>query len=183
LMVGSEAFVEPAYPPNTISGGTVVAKLHSVSGSATHVDIVSGEEPFASSSKAALQNWSLHSEKDALVVVYFRQPNLYYMGDAGQEIRCSGEDATLPCPNYVVGPAYPAHASGQGSVVLRLEIGDDGSVFDVRTLKAMGVFTEISVEAVRKWRFSPAEDARGMKKASRAYAVFVFRFPLIQQKK
>ena len=57
----------------------------------------------------------------------------------------------------------------------------DGSILDVRTIQAMGVLTDVSVAAVRKWKFTPAEDARGVKEASHAYAVFVYRFPVIEQ--
>ena len=149
------------------------------------IKILSGEEPFVSSSKAALQSWNLHPEKDGgdLVVVHFRQPNLYYMGDAEEEIRCTGADPSMPCPKYVVGPAYPAQAVGQGSVILKVEVAADGSILDVRTIQAMGALTDVSVAAVRKWKFTPAEDARGLKKASHAYAVFVYRFPVIAKEK
>ena len=84
LMLGSDTVVGPLYPPNAVSGGTVVAELVSGAGGVSDIKILSGEEPFVSSSRAALQSWNLHPEKDGgdLVVVHFRQPNLYYMGDA-----------------------------------------------------------------------------------------------------
>ena len=89
----------------------------------------------------------------------------------------------MPCPKYVVGPAYPAQAVGQGSVILKVEVAADGSILDVRTIQAMGSLTDVSVAAVRKWKFTPAEDARGVKAASHAYAVFVYRFPVIAKEK
>jgi hypothetical protein len=185
LMFGSDTYGEFAYPPNAVSGGTVVAELHSVSGSGSDAKIISGSEPFVSSTKATLQNWNLHPEKDGadLVVVHFRQPNLFYVGDSGEEIRCAKADRSLPCPRYVVGPAYPTQSLSQGSVVLKVEIGENGAVMGVRTLKAMGVLTDVSVEAVRKWKFIPAEDSSGAKKPSQAYAVFVYRFPVTQEKR
>ena len=184
LMLGSDTVKGPLYPPNAVSGGTVVAELAFVAG-VSDIKILSGEEPFVSSSKAALQSWNLHPEKDGgdLVVVHFRQPNLYYMGDAKEEIRCTGADPSMPCPKYVVGPAYPAQAVGQGSVILKVEVAADGSILDVRTIQAMGALTDVSVAAVRKWKFTPAEDARGVKEASHAYAVFVYRFPVISKEK
>ncbi len=184
IVLGSDTFTEPSYPPHAVAGGTVVAHLRAVPGGAAQVDIVSGEEPFVSSCKAALQNWNLPSEKHGanLVVVHFRPPNIYYMGYEGERVRCSDADKSLPCPVYVVGPAYPAQSSAQGMVILRLEIGDDGQIQSVRTIKGMGVFTEASADAVRKWRFTPSIDERGVKKASSAYAVFVYRFPVIQLK-
>ena len=185
LILVSDAVVGPKFPPNAVSGGTVVAAVVSGTGGVSEIKILSGEEPFVSSSRAALQRWNLHPEKDGgdIVVVHFRQPNLYYIGDAQEEIRCAGTNPFMPCPKYVVAPAYPPRAMGQGSVILKVEVAADGSILDVRTLQAMGVLTDVSVAAVRKWKFTPAEDARGVKEASHAYAVFVYRFPVIGKKK
>ena len=181
FMLGSDTVMGPLYPPNTVSGGTVVAELASGANGVSDIKIISGEDPFVSSSKAALQSWNLHPEKDGgeLVVVHFRQPNLYYMGNAEEEIRCAGADPSLPCPKNIVGPAYPAQAVGQGSVILKVAVAADGSVLDVRTIQAMGGLTDVSVAAVSKWKFTPAEDARGVKRASHAYVVFVYRFPVL----
>jgi TonB family protein len=185
VMLGSDVLAEPAYPPNTISGGTVVAELRPISGGAAQVRILSGEEPFVSSSKTALQKWNLPSEKGGpnLVVVHFRQANLYYVGSAEEEINCAGVAQSLPCPRKIVRPSYPAQSLGQGSVVLQVDVGEDGGILNIRTLKGIGALAEISVEAVRQWKFSPAEDVRGLKTASRAYAVFVYRTPVIEQRK
>jgi TonB family protein len=185
LILGADTVVGPKFPPNAVSGGTVVAAVLSGAVGVSDIKILSGEEPFVSASRAALQRWNLHPEKDGadLVVVHFRQPNLHYIGDAGEEIRCVGANPSMPCPKYVVAPAYPPQAVGQGSVILKVEVAADGSVLDVRTLQAMGVLTDVSVAAVRKWKFTPAEDERGIREASHAYAVFVFRFPVIGKKK
>jgi hypothetical protein len=185
MVLGSDTVVGPRFPPNAVSGGTVVAELVSGAGGVSDIKILSGKEPFVSSSRAALQEWNLHPEKNGgdLVVVHFRQPNIYYVGDAKEEIRCVGADPLMPCPKYVVGPAYPPQAVGQGSVILKVEVAADGSILDVRTIQAMGVLTEVSVAAVRKWKFTPAENARGVKEASHAYAVFVYRSPVLGKKK
>ena len=36
-------------------------------------------------------------------------------------------------------------------MVLKVEVAADGSILDVRTIQAMGVLTDVSVAAVRKW--------------------------------
>jgi hypothetical protein len=179
FVFSSDGITEPVYPPMSISGGTVIAELRSVSGGATEVRVLSGEEPFVSSSKAALQNWSLNSEKEGvdLVVVYFRQPTLYIVGNNSEEMTCTGADRSVPCPKHIVGPAYPALSVEKGSVVLRVEVGADGRISEIRTLKGMGVYTDVSTQAVREWTFAPAEDAEGVKKASHIYAVFVYLIP------
>ena len=72
---------------------------------------------------------------------------------------------------------------GQGSAVLRVRISAEGRVDKVETLKSAGILTDVSIEAVRKWEFSPAVDDRGVPETSYAYAVLVYRLPVIEPKK
>jgi protein TonB len=57
-------------------------------------------------------------------------------------------------------PLYPELARRtrmQGTVILEAVINRDGLVEDIRVLKPLGYgLTESAIEAVRKWRFSPA---------------------------
>lgn len=58
-------------------------------------------------------------------------------------------------------PEYPAAAFDQGlsgKVELRVEVGADGKVADVRVLSATlpGVFDDAAVTAARAWTFKPA---------------------------
>jgi TonB family protein len=181
----TSTFVDPAYPPYAITGGTVVAELHSVSGKVEELEIHSGEEPFLDSAKSALEQWSLHPDNDGedLVIVHFRQPHLYYLNDASENIGGARPLGHLPYPKTIVGPDYPVQVSGQGSVILKIEISSEGSVTDVRAEKTAGALTDVSIDAVRKWKFLPAEDERGIATASSAYAVLVYRFPIIGPKK
>jgi TonB family protein len=185
LFFGSSTLVDPPFPPNTASGGTVVAELHMTAGNVDHVDILSGEEPFIGSCKSALSQWHLHPERDGneLVVVHFRQPNLYYLGNAEEEISCTKPKGPLACPKHIVAPAYPAQALGQGSVVLKARISAEGGVSAVQVVKSMGILTDVSIDAVRKWEFDPAEDDQGTAKPSSAYAVLVYRLLITEPEK
>jgi hypothetical protein len=185
VFLSSGVFVDPIYPPNTVTGGTVIAELHSVSGRVEKLTIHSGEEPFVSAAQSALRQWQLHPEKDGddLVVMHFRQPNLYYLNDAGEKISGAKPKGSLPYPKSIVGPAYPAQSLGRGSVILRIGISSDGRVGKIQAEKSVGSLTDVSIDAVRKWVFLPAEDGRGLAKASSAYAVFVYQFPVIEQKR
>ena len=49
LILGSDTVVGPKYPPNAVSGGTVVAALVPGAGGVLEIKILSGEEPFVSS--------------------------------------------------------------------------------------------------------------------------------------
>jgi len=101
--------VDPAYPPNVLAGGTVIATLSVNKGSVEGVTIVSGDEPFAGSVMAALKAWRFSPDVGARipVVVYFRSPNLITASPAAQMIdppHGSRRDRTLAYPVKVVDP-------------------------------------------------------------------------------
>jgi TonB family protein len=57
-----------------------------------------------------------------------------------------------------VEPRYPADASAQrieGSVVLDIQIGEDGAVHDIAIVSGNSELAEAAVEAVRQWRYRP----------------------------
>ena len=60
---------------------------------------------------------------------------------------------------YRVSPQYPVMAlkrRASGQVVLSLLVRKDGSVTDVKMISGNALFRDSAVEAVRKWRYSPA---------------------------
>jgi TonB family protein len=53
-------------------------------------------------------------------------------------------------------PVYPATAKGQqGTVVLQVLIGRDGSVQDAKFMQGSFVFARSAIDAVRQWKFKP----------------------------
>ncbi len=182
---GAGTFVDPAYPPNTISGGTVIAELHVDDGQVKQVSVRSGDEPFLRAATNALAQWKLPAEDhgNQLVIVHFRQPNLYYLDGSDESIASVDSAPGLPYPRRIVGPSYPAQGVGLGSVVLKLKISAEGKVEKVETLKSAGSLTDVSINAVRKWDFVPAENNRGVAEPSYAYAVLVYQMPVIAPKK
>ena len=180
LLLGDLYVADPPYPPNAVSGGTVIAELKVAEGKVTGVTILSGAEPFTGGSASALSQWRLppDTEERALAVIYFRQPYIYSLGSVEEEIRPGKFPPRLPYPKHLVQPLYPPNAMTEGCVTLRADISDDGSVSSVETVKGLGVFTDASTEALQKWMFIPAQDEEGKRIPSQAYVVFVFRFPL-----
>ncbi len=154
---------DPLYPPNAIRGGTVVAEVAFVGGNTKKLNILSGEEPFASSVRSALAGWRLCPEQNCseLVVVYFRQPYLYSTSEDREELKPVKPQSSLPFPKTVVQPAYPANILGQGSVILRTEISTEGRVSEVQVIQSIGGLTEPSVTAVRKWEFTVPKNEKG----------------------
>jgi len=55
-------------------------------------------------------------------------------------------------------PLMPAIGLGGGEVVLELTVNDQGTVTGVRPLRTTAGFTELVVEAVKAWQFTPAEE-------------------------
>jgi TonB family protein len=179
FLLYSLSVVKPIFPPHAVSGGTVIAKLHFVSGNVKKVDILSGEEPFASSSKTALAEWREDSavSGDKLIIVHFRQPNLYEIGDAKEVINPGSKEISLPYPRFIIHPSYPPNTLGQGSVILKLDVSDKGKVSDIQAIESMGVLTDSSIQAVKQWEFRPARDKEGKATQAQAYVVIVYRFP------
>jgi Gram-negative bacterial TonB protein C-terminal len=175
----------PVYPPGAVAGGTVVAALHVMAGSVTQVEILAGEEPFTTSARDALRGWRFEPRRDAEripVVLNFRNPNLFALSPKGQDpttLRKSYGPSDVALPWHVVEPVYPANVLGQGSVILRLEIDDSGNVSDVNGVKSAGGLTDPCAKAVRAWKFAPARDQSGRQARSQAFAVCVFRHPVL----
>ncbi len=170
--------VDPGFPPNAVGGGTVVATLEIANGSVTRVDMISGAEPFASSAGAALAAWQFPPSPEAeqiSVVVDFVPPGIYSVGPAQQRLNAPPDGSPGPYPRTVMDPQYPPNGTGEGTVILAVDLDADGSVGDVGVVKDLGAFTQAGIQAVRKWQFSPARDASGNKHPSRIYTVLVFR--------
>jgi TonB family protein len=182
LMLGTLSTVEPLFPPNATMGGTVVAEVQFASGNAASVKILSGAEPFVNSCKTALSKWHTDQDKDSqeLIVVNFRQPYLYSIGSDKEKIDSEAPIGSLPYPTDVVSPSYPADALGQGSVILRTDISAEGRVTDIQVVKSLGILTDSSIAAVRKWKFTPAKNSLGKGIPAHAYVVFVYRYVLVQ---
>ena len=64
-----------------------------------------------------------------------------------------------------VAPTYPEEAKKervQGAVVVEATIGTDGAVSDLKAIEDPDArLTVAALEAVAKWRFEPARDAKG----------------------
>ncbi len=172
----------PAYPQNAQGGATAVFAVSYDAGVVSYAAALAGEGPFAASARQAVSAWRFEpaASGTALVVVCYRRPELFAVGSPPvQVLSPRGSGPRLPFPTEVVEPAYPPDAIAAGSVVLHLEISADGAVRSADVVRRLGGLTQTSVEAVRRWRFAPAHDSRGRPVASEAYAVLVFRTPVI----
>ena len=70
--------------------------------------------------------------------------------------------ASFP-PVRQVTPVYPPEAKEagiQGTVKLRVAVGKDGNVTDIRVLSGPSQLVKATLEAVIRWRYSPSDKAR-----------------------
>lgn len=75
-------------------------------------------------------------------------------------VALSAQDSFSPA-QYQTGavPTLPPLAVGGGQVLLEVSVSTDGRVTEVRPLRTTPPFTEMLTQAVRDWRFRPAEEA------------------------
>lgn len=171
----------PAYPPDAMAGGTVVAVLHVASGAVDKISIQQGDAPFDEPAKAALARWRFEPREtgDALVVIDFRSPALLSASSGSRNLNGKSALPGLAYPRKVTDPVYPPNALAEGSVVLRIELSETGTVSDVKPLQSLGGLTSACTAAVRSWQFAPAQNHKGSVSKAPVYAVCVFRRPVL----
>ncbi len=173
--------VGPAYPPDAVAGGMVVAVLHVSAGAVSKISIQQGDAPFVEPAKAALARWrfSPGESSDTLVVIVFRAPTLFSVGSSSRSLDDKNALPGLAYPRRVTDPAYPPNSLAEGSVVLRLELSETGAVSNVKPVQGLGNLTPSCVAAVRSWQFAPAHNKKGSASKAYVYAVCVFRRPVL----
>jgi hypothetical protein len=175
------SIVIPEYPHQALAGGTVIAEMEVVSGKVRQVTVHLDDGAFAEWSRDALAQWRFDSTHNGseLVIVHFRHPALFTFADAIMEISPGNVPDSLAYPLTIHRPVYPANVLARGGVVLRMEINPEGKVDGVDVLQALGGVTETSVRAVREWTFTPAKDGKGKPIPAHAFALFIYRFPVV----
>lgn len=76
-------------------------------------------------------------------------------------------------------PTQPPQVAGGGDVLLEVKVGIDGKVIRASTLRDTPPFTELLLESIRLWRFSPAE-LEGDEVESSVLVAGLFRPPTLQ---
>lgn len=92
---------------------------------------------------------------------------LAFAASCAMAAAAAGQPAGRVPARYAAGglPPLPVQAVGGGEVLLELAVGTDGRVGAVRTLRATPPFTDVMREAVRSWRFTPAEEGTPLERA------------------
>lgn len=178
--------VLPSYPSNAFRGGNVVAVLEQKR-NGTQIAFLHSEEPFAEPVRQALSQWRLWTGdrklRDAIVIANFRDwfdvensENGIKLNPGAHRIQCSPSKPGLPVPSLIVDPDYPELAMiVTASIAVRLKVSRTGTVTAAEILQGEEEFNGPVMEAVKKWKFSPARDEQNNPIESEAYAICVYR--------
>jgi TonB family protein len=84
--------------------------------------------------------------------------------------------ADIAFPKRIAMPLLPPQASVPGTVLLEVEVREDGSVHSAKAIRSSGGFDGVALDTIESWEFEPAT-RDGKSVAARAYALFSFRPP------
>ena len=180
----------PARIPEAYGGGEVVLELFvDASGAVARVEHLRLTPPYSKVLAEAAASWrfepatSLIDGRPAsaparvLVVALFRPASFYAGPSPGVVPQVRGlPSPQLPSPDLLVMPAYPPNATGNGIVLVEIEMAAGAEPRGYRILSARSAFDSAALDAVQAWRFSPAR-ALDAPELLFVYAVLGFRTP------
>jgi len=177
--------VAPQLPPGTDCGAEVLLHVKlDASGAPEGILGILDVSPFAEALRVAVRQWRLpappdrDSARDVLVAGMFRAACLLDLEGLRPPPSAAFAPAVLPFPVHWERPPYPAHALGDGVVVVEVRVGEDGLARTATAVWSAPGFDDAAVETARRWRFRPAvRDDRPVPAV--AYLVFGFRAPVV----
>jgi outer membrane biosynthesis protein TonB len=114
------------------------------------------------------------TESSVLVAGVFRPPAIYNqpgLGEVPKDLKKPSD--RVPFPTRLTMPAYPLQAIFDGVVLVEASVTPGGTVSEARIIGPGSGFEQVSLDAIRDWRFTP------MKTPSYVYIIFGFRQPVI----
>ena len=181
----------PARIPGAFGSGEVVLELAvDSSGAVTRVEPLRVTPPYADVLAHSAAAWRFEPATDLMdgrtaavpapvrVVALFR-PAPFYAGPApGVPEQVRGlPSPQLPHPDSLVMPAYPPTVTGNGIVLIEIEMTARAELRGYRILSPASGFDDAALNAVRAWRFS-APRAVDVPDRLFVYVVLGFRAPL-----
>jgi len=166
----------------TVATNGQVASVGRVRVTPPYTDLVAeavGSWRFSPSEMTTRENRRRRVESHVLVAAVYRPPALYNSGSLGEPPKDVARPlAALPIPHELIAPPYPPNGRGDGTVVLEVEVGPDGSPQAVRVVHSGGGFDSAAIQATQGWSFAPArlDDAAV---PAFAYVVMGFREPMV----
>jgi outer membrane biosynthesis protein TonB len=183
-----KTFLPISQPTLAVGGGEVLLELVvDAQGVVRDVQTLRATPPFTPLVLDAVRSWNFAPatianpnekpramESSVLVAGVFRPPAIYNqpgLGEVPKNLKKPSD--RVPFPTEIIVPAYPLQALFDGIVLVELAVTPIGTVSEAKIIGAGSGFEQVSLEAVRGWRFTPA------KTPSFAYVIFGFRQPVI----
>ncbi|MEX1129422.1 MAG: hypothetical protein WEB50_12710 [Vicinamibacterales bacterium] len=181
----------PAQIPQAFGGGEVVLELTVDSrGGVSRIERIRVTPPYADLVVNAAAQWRFEPATVAiegratsvaasvLVVAIFRPASLYAGPAPGVPPQVLGApSARVPRVESIVMPAYPPTATGDGIVLVEIEMSGHAEPRSYRIVGPASGFDTAALDAVRSWRFG-APQTPDVPDRLFAYAVVGFRTPL-----
>jgi TonB family protein len=191
------SLVPAAYPLQSIFGGEVVldARIEST-GILADIQAIHGETPYLEKALVAVRTWTFLAAdhgNPALaprigIVFDFvprlagsKSPKTHIYENAPNDPREHDTPELAVLPVATVEPEYPSDANIQSSVILSVDITQQGQLDSVKMLRGVEPFATSATAAVHQWRFEPAKHL-GANISSRVIVVFTFAQPLVAAK-
>ncbi len=183
-----KTFLPISQPTLAVSGGEVLVELVvDEQGVVRDVQTLRATPPFTQLVVDAVRTWNFApatianpnekpraTESSVLVAGVFRPPAIYNqpgLGEVPKNLKKPSD--RVPFPTQIIVPAYPLQALFDGIVLVELAVAQNGTVSEAKIIGAGSGFEQVSLEAVRAWRFTPT------KTPSYVYVIFGFRQPVI----
>jgi outer membrane biosynthesis protein TonB len=181
----------PLQMPQALGGGEVVLEVTvDARGTVGRVDRVRETPPYTDAVATWTAGWQFEPaaattagrrtgiDAPVLVVALFRPPSFYAGPAPGEPPRTRGApSARLPSLQSLVMAVYPPTATGDGVVLVEVEMSRRAEARSYRIVGASSGFDGAALDAVRAWRFG-APKAADVPDALFVYAVVGFRVPL-----
>jgi TonB family protein len=176
----------PAQPPTVVGWEQAYVDLRvDETGAVDTVKILQTTPGFDDRVGPALSGWrfkpAMHDGEavpaDIFVALIYRPPVLYNTPTIGNppETRAAPEpDAPYPTATEI--PPYPVQATGDGQVLVEVDVDETGAVTRATVVSPPTGFDDAARDAAGRWHFRAAQN-RGRPTTAIAYLAFGFRQP------
>jgi TonB family protein len=144
--------------------------------------VLLGEDPFLQPSIESLRAWQFtgkaRSESAVSTVTFLYRPATTQLVQFSAARLQPWVTATRPAvPSVISDPGYPPVCVGAGTVILEAKVDGAGKASRVNVLSGPAAFTDLAEQAVRSWKFLPAQSA-GQNARSTSFVVISFARPV-----
>jgi len=154
------------YPPEAqaagIKGKVGLRVRINKDGSVQDIQVLSGPPELVEASLESVSKWRYapsNSDRVTIVTIVF-SPFMHPLLVLREPMRKQPRPSEVPAlePISAVRPVYPPLAKTadvQGKVVLRVTVGEDGSVSDIKVVSGHPLLVKAALVAVQRWRYAP----------------------------